>query len=109
MVILVLMVIRVIMLLRVIRIRSLIGILTHQGHISKVNANAHSVGDSVTLIPFTKSANKIPLERTKHCFETNSIVLYPAHSQSHALVAVTHPWSFVIPHALPPKPPPPTL
>ena len=34
---------RVIMLLRVIRIRSLIGILTHQGHIRKVNENVHSV------------------------------------------------------------------
>ena len=32
--------IRVIMLLRVIRIRSSLGILTHQGHICKVNANA---------------------------------------------------------------------
>ena len=41
----VIMVIRVLMLIRVIRIasvKSLIGILTHQGHISKINANADS-------------------------------------------------------------------
>ena len=42
------MVFRVIMLFRVIRIRSSMGILTHQGHISKVNENAYSVSDSVS-------------------------------------------------------------
>ena len=53
MVIMVIMVIRVIMLIRVIRVTSVkfsIGILTHQGHISKVNANADSVSQSVILI-----------------------------------------------------------
>ena len=47
----VLMVIMVIMLIRVIRVASVkssIGILTHQGHISKVNANAHSLSNSVS-------------------------------------------------------------
>ena len=47
------MVIMVIMVIRAIRVtsgKSMIGILTHQGHISKVNENAHSLSDSVTLI-----------------------------------------------------------
>ena len=49
MVIRVIRVIRVIIFIRVIRVirirsvKSSIGIITHQGHISKVNANAHSV------------------------------------------------------------------
>ena len=54
MVIMGIMVIRVIMLIRVIRVirvtsvKTLIGILTHQGHISKVNDNVHSVTHSLT-------------------------------------------------------------
>ena len=44
------MVIMVIMLIRVASVKSLIGILTHQGHISKVNANADSLSKLVTLI-----------------------------------------------------------
>ena len=46
------------MLIRVIRVASVkssIGILTHQGHISKVNANADSVSQSVT--PITSRAS----------------------------------------------------
>ena len=36
--------------IRVVSVKSSIGIITHQGHISKVNENAHSLSDSVTLI-----------------------------------------------------------
>ena len=65
MVIIVILVIRVIKVIRVIMVnkaigvigvtritpvKSSIGILTHQGHISKVNANAYSLSHSVTLI-----------------------------------------------------------
>ena len=47
------MVIMVIMVIRAIRVtsgKSMIGILTHQDHISTVNESAHSVTHSVTLI-----------------------------------------------------------
>ena len=46
----VIMIIRVIRVIRVTSVKSSIGILTHQGHISKVNANAYSVSKSVTNI-----------------------------------------------------------
>ena len=42
------MLIRVIRVIRVTSVKSLICILTHQGHISKVNANAHSVSKWVS-------------------------------------------------------------
>ena len=41
----------------------------------------------------------------QHSFEAYSTVLYPGTARAHALVAVTHPSSFVIPQC----PPPPTL
>ena len=43
MIVMVIMVIMVITVIRVVSVKSLIGILTHQGCISKVNANADSV------------------------------------------------------------------
>ena len=51
------------MLIRVIRVAS--GILTHQGHISKVNANADSVSDSVTRI--TSRASCDAKNKTSTC------------------------------------------
>ena len=44
------MVIMVIMVIGVASVKSSIGIFTHQGYISKVNANAYSVSQLVTLI-----------------------------------------------------------
>ena len=43
MIVTVTMVIMVIMVIRVASVKSFIGIFTHQGYISKVNANVHSV------------------------------------------------------------------
>ena len=48
MIVMVTMVIMVIKVVRVASVKSSIGIFTHQVHISKVNANAHSVSNSVT-------------------------------------------------------------
>ena len=48
MIVMVTMVIMVIKVVRVASVKPFIGIFTHQGHISKVNANAHSVSNSVT-------------------------------------------------------------
>ena len=44
------MVIGVIRLIRVTSVKSSIGILTHQGHISKVNENAHSLTQLVSYL-----------------------------------------------------------
>ena len=43
MIVMVIMVIMIIMVIRVASVKSSIGIFTHQGHISKVNANAQLV------------------------------------------------------------------
>ena len=45
MIVMVIMVIMIIMVIRVASVKSSIGILTHQGYISKVNANADSVSE----------------------------------------------------------------
>ena len=44
-IIMIVMVTMVITVVRVASVKSSIGIFTHQGHISKVNANAHSVSE----------------------------------------------------------------
>ena len=43
--------------IRITSVKSSIGILTHQGHINKVNENAHSVTHSVTLITSRASSD----------------------------------------------------